>query len=172
MLSTRFIRGCSILLLTFILVSSTQAQWGRRRRPGAGVTGPAQTSYLGLRVGNDFKNDDLLLGAHFWLPVGRLWKFAPGFDYYLVDDATRWQFNGDLIFKPHPLRPFYFGGGLAMDYAKAERGAFETQWGGNALVGLEFSRLRVIKPFIQARWTFYEPGNFFSLVGGLNLALR
>ena len=88
---------------------------------------------------------------------------------------NRWQFDGDLVFKPRPAGIFYFGGGLAMDYIVPESGAESTsKFGGNAFVGLDFSghRRRSMAPFIKARWTIYEDETFFSLLGGLSLALK
>lgn len=162
-----------MILISLFLVNAVNAQMRRRpRRPVYRRANPV--SFVGLRFGNDFKHDQLLIGGQFWLPVGKFWRLAPGFDYYLEENLTRWQFNGDIIFKPRPMGPVYFGGGVAVDYAKFKEQDFETTVGGNALLGLEFSgrRKRSIVPYLQARWTIYEDQTFFSLIGGLNLALR
>mgnify|MGYP006300647631 CR=1 FL=1 len=132
---------------------------------------------LGLRIGNDFGNEQYLLGGQLWMPVGRFWTVAPNFEYYFVDEKdkyNRWQFNADLIFKPAPRRPLHFGGGLAVNYLTPSDGDSETELGGNVLVGLDFSGLRraSMYPYIQARWTFLEDDNYFSLLGGINLVLR
>lgn len=173
MLSKKFLQVISVVLLSLIIANAANAQF-RRRRPRNRKQASQQVSVLGVRFGSDFKHDQLLVGAHLWLPAGRFWKLAPGFDYYFAKEMTRWQFNGDIIFKPHPRHAFYLGGGLAVDYAKPEAGEFETNLGGNALVGLEVGGrgFRSLKPYIQARWTFYENDTFFSFLGGLNLALR
>lgn len=132
---------------------------------------------IGLRIGNDFENEQYLLGGQFWMPVGHFWSFAPNFEYYFVDEKasyTRWQFNGDLIFKPAPRKPLHFGGGLAVNYLTPSQGDSETEFGGNVLAGLDFSGLRraSMHPYIQARWTFLEDDNYFSLIGGINFVLR
>lgn len=130
------------------------------------------TSSLGLRGGYDFKQDQYLVGAHFWLPVGIFWDFIPGVDYYFTDnDSKRWQFNGDLVFKPRPTGPLYFGGGLAVQYLTLDE---QTDIGGNILVGLQFGRLRkpVMYPYIQARWTLLADQRYLSLLGGINFVLR
>jgi hypothetical protein len=161
-----------LILLTLFLASSVNAQL--RRRPGRPFTRPNPVSFIGLRIGNDFKHDQFLVGGQFWLPAGNFWRLAPGFDYYLADDQIRWQFNGDILFKPRPLGPLYFGGGVAVDYAKFNEQDFVTTVGGNVLLGLEFGSRRKssVVPFIQTRWTIYDAETFFSLIGGLNLALR
>lgn len=50
----------------------------------------------------------------------------------------------------------------------------ETDFGGNVLVGLEFGGFRkpAMYPYIQARWTFLEGKEYFSLLGGINFILR
>ncbi|MBN2092391.1 hypothetical protein JW964_22410 [candidate division KSB1 bacterium] len=168
-----FSRYLSIGLLIIILATSVNAQFGRRRRPEPNRR-PSPVSFLGLKAGKDFKNDQFEVGAQLLLPVSRFWYLAPNFDYYFAEKMDRWQFNGDVIFKPRPLSAFYLGGGVAVDYARPEGGEFATEVGGNALVGLSFGgrRLRAMQPFIQARWTFYDKHSFFTLQGGLNLALR
>lgn len=162
-------------LLALMIFADADAQW--RRRPGRHqseqrpvATAPA----LGIRVGNDFNQDNLLLGGQLWLPAGRFWQLAPGFDYFFIKDGARWQFNGDLVFKPRPRGFFYLGGGLAVDYKLPETGASQSMFGGNALLGLDLGKGRrtPIWPFIQARWTFFEDLSYFSLIGGINLALR
>lgn len=173
MKSNIYSRCLSIMLLVIILATSVNAQFGRRRRPEPDRR-PSPVSFLGLKAGKDFKNDQFEVGAQLLLPVSRFWYLAPNFDYYLAENLTRWQFNGDIMFKPHPLSAFYLGGGVAVDYARPDGGEFATEIGGNAFVGLMFGglRLRTMQPFVQARWTFYDRDSFFTLQGGLNLALR
>ena len=132
---------------------------------------------IGVRFGNDFEHDQLFLGGHLWMPVGVFWKLAPSFEYYFVDKEdkyNRWQFNADFMFKPRPRYPFYLGGGVAVNYAIPEKGDSETKVGGNAVVGFDFGRIRLpsMYPYIQARWTFMEDDNYFSLLGGINMILK
>lgn len=165
------IRILSVITIVILLASALSAQH-RPRRMGRPVRMQPAAS-IGLRVGNDFKNDQYLVGAHFWLPVGVFWNFIPSADYYFTDnDFKRWQFNGDVVFKPRPRGSFYFGGGVAVEYLTSND---RTDVGGNVLVGFEFSgrRRTPITPYIQARWTFLDDHHeHFSLQGGINFILR
>ena len=128
---------------------------------------------LGIMVGKNIKQNDVFAGAFLWLPAGMFWNFAPGFNYYFNDSEAKyknWQFNGDLIFKPRPNGILYFGGGLAVDYVLPEKGDNSTEFGGNALAGLQFGGRSPLKFFIQSRWSFFQDTRF-SVMGGINLAL-
>jgi len=160
----------ALIIMLVIFASSVLAQPRQRRfkkRPGI-----QQTSSIGARFGNDFKNDQYFVGGQFRLPVGIFWRFTPSADYYFTDnDSKRWQFNGDLIFKPRPFGPLFLGGGVAVQYLTLDK---KSDVGGNALVGLEFigRRLPVMTPYIQARWTFLPHEQYFSLLAGINFILR
>lgn len=160
-----------ITTMLMIFVGSVAAQHRPRRfqqRPQM-----RQSSSIGVRFGNDFKNDQYFIGGHFWVPVGIFWRFIPSADYYFNHaDYKRWQFNGDLIFKPRPAGPLHFGGGVAVQYLTVDK---KSDVGGNVIIGLDFSRLRmpIMSPYIQARWTFLDKNNqFFSLLGGINFILK
>lgn len=165
-----------VVLAIFIVNVVADAQIRKRpKRFRDNATKPVTS--IGVRFGNDFKHEQLLLGGHLWLPVGIFWKFAPSFEYYFVDENenySRWQFNADFMFKPRPRYPLYFGGGVAVNYIMPEPGESESKVGGNALVGLDFGRFRLpsMYPYLQARWTFLEDDTYFSLLGGINLILR
>jgi len=166
-------------LILFFDVADAQAygiRRGRRmppRRPRMQQmkkTQPAPS--LGLYWGHNFDADMNLVGGQLNLPAGRFWEFAPGAEYSFTGnpDSKRWQFNGDLLFKPAPMGFLYFGGGLAVEYLLPEKADNQTNFGGNALVGLEFGRAPM-KLFIQGRWTFLEETSFAAM-GGLRLSLR
>ncbi|MCU0646162.1 MAG: hypothetical protein MUC94_18130 [bacterium] len=164
-------RILSIVTVIILLAGSLYAQHRPRRMRQPAMMKPAAS--VGLRIGNDFKHDQYLVGAHFWLPVGLFWNFIPSADYYFTDnDFKRWQFNGDVVFKPRPRGSLYFGGGVAVEYLTLDD---RTDVGGNVLVGLEFRgrRKTPITPYIQARWTFLDENReYFSLLGGINFILR
>ena len=94
----------AIFVFNSIVNAQLRRRSARHKRPA--VT-PATS--IGVRMGKDFKHDQLLLGGHLWMPVGIFWKLAPGFEYYFVDkneDYKRWQFNADFMFKPRPRHPY------------------------------------------------------------------
>ncbi len=168
----------ALAALVFFTINTATANPGynrqrRRNYPRRHVKKPVEM--LGLRVGHDFKNEQMLIGGHFLMPTGVFWRFVPGFDYYLTNDEDpyqRWQFNGDVIFTPRPRGPLYFGGGVAMNYLLPDGAENTTEWGGNALVGMQIGRRRSpLKFYMQARWSFFEQTTL-SVVGGVNLALR
>ena len=166
--------GLTLIVITILLANTIFAQPRSRRfrRPRQKVK---QTSAVGIQVGNDFENDQLLIGGQFWLPLGIFWKFVPSAEYFFTDnDSTRWQFNGDFLFKPKPNGMLHFGGGIAMQYLNSDVINEQMDFGWNLIVGLDFGRLRgpVIYPFVQARWTFIEKEEYFSVLGGINLILR
>ncbi len=150
----------SITMLAVLLLISTSIQAQPRRRPRFRKATPrvAPVSYLGLKIGQDFRNEVTLAGAHLWMPVGRYWRLAPGFDYFLGDKNNHWQFNGDFIFQAQHRSPLYLGGGLAVDYQHPDQMDAQTRIGGNAFVGLVLGRHKnaAFQPFIQARWRIHQ----------------
>ncbi len=163
----------SAFLIMLFVVNTVFAQPRRRKihRPRRQIEQP---SAIGLRVGNDFENEQLMAGGHLWLPLGVLWKFVPSAEYYFTEnDTTRWQFNGDFLFKPNPRGFFYLGAGVAVQYLDSEYVSEEFDFGGNLIAGMEFGRIRSpITPYIQARWTFIDDDQFFTLLGGINFVLK
>lgn len=134
---------------------------------------PKPAPSLGLYWGHNFDAEQNLVGGMLNLPVGRFWEFSPGAEYALTgadSKVNRWQINGDLVFKPAPMGFLYFGGGLAVEYLLPEKADNQTNFGGSALVGLEFGRAP-LKFFVQGRWTFLEETTFAAM-GGLSLSLR
>ncbi len=162
----------TMLLLFFVnlLTAQPRSRRLRRYRPKT-----KQTASIGIRLGNDFKNEQFIAGGHLWLPLGVFWKFVPSADYYFTkNDSTRWQFNGDFLFKPVPNGIFHFGGGIAAQYLNAEYIDEPLDFGGNLIVGLDFSRIRgpAMYPYLQARMTFINKERYFSVLGGVNLILK
>ena len=166
-----------IIVCLFILTEATFAQRripARRPLKRTMLQRMNHQEMLGFYFGQDLDNQNYLASAFLWIPAGIFWNFAPGVDYYFTDREAhlqQWQFNGDLIFKPRPLGVFYLGGGLAVDYILPEKGENITEFGGNALAGLQFGSLSPFKFFMQARWTFLRDTRF-SVMGGIKLVLR
>jgi len=158
------------LFFVSVLMAQPRSKRFRRYRPKA-----KQTAAVGIRMGNDFQMDQLFAGGHLWLPLGVFWKFVPGADYYFTkNDSSKWQFNGDFLFKPNPNGMVYFGAGVAALYLNAEDINEPLEFGGNLIVGLDFGKIRgpVMYPYFQARWTFINKEKYFSVLGGINLILK
>ena len=170
-----------VLILTLIVstfvVEPAFAQF-RPRRPDIRKRKMAQQfapkERIGIRIGNDFTHETYAAGAHLWIPAGLFWQFVPSFDYHFLDsdmELTRWQFNGDLVFQPRPNGLIYFGGGLAVNYLLPDEAESTTDFGGNALIGLQTNPRKPMSLFLQARWTLYKKTEF-ALLGGINMQLR
>jgi len=43
---------------------------------------------IGIRLGNDFERDPLLLGAQFWFPLGSCCHLVPSFDMMLREKIS------------------------------------------------------------------------------------
>ncbi|MBN2410474.1 hypothetical protein JXQ31_02205 [candidate division KSB1 bacterium] len=168
-----------LFLVCFILISDTAFSQRRfpPRRPALRIRQQQMNrpEMLGLVGGKNIKYDNYFAGAFLWLPSGMFWNFAPGFEYNFINSEKNdknWQFNGDLIFKPRPGGVFYLGGGLAVDYVLPEQGQKTTEFGANALAGFQFGgRRSPLKFFVQTRWTFFRDTRF-SVMSGINMALR
>ncbi len=160
------------ILMVFMIQTVDAGQFRRRPvRRHKVVVAPS----LGIRFGNDFDNDQFLLGGHLCLPAGVFWRFVPSGEYYFTqNDSTRWMANVDFIFKPKPNGFLYFGGGIAMQHLSQQEMKSSTDFGGNLLVGIEFSNpgFSPMSPYLQARWTFLNEETYFSLLGGVNLILK
>ena len=162
------------VLVLILAATSLQAQYRRYPRARKVAQRNQPVSYLGLHIGQDFGNEMTLAGAHLWMPVGRFWRFAPGFEYFLEDETNHWQFNGDFVFQASRRSPLYLGGGVAVDYQHPEDMDSETKIGGNVFAGLALGRRQnaAFQPFVQARWRIFEKETAFDVQAGLNLALR
>ena len=165
------------LLLSFLVAETSFAQL-RPRRPDLRKKlyhqQMAPKEMIGLRIGNNFEHENYLAGAQLVLPAGLFWRFVPSFDYHFVEpelELDRWQFNGDIVFQPRPNGLFYFGGGLAVNYLLPDKGDSTTEFGGNALLGLQTNPRRPMSLFVQARWSFFDETEF-ALLGGINMQLR
>ena len=170
----KIVIGISTVLAVLFLMNSLMAQSRnhRFRKPRPKIK---QSAAIGVRFGNDFKNEQLFAGAHFSLPMGIFWKFVPSADYYFTkNDSTKWQFNGDFLFKPNPKGIFYLGSGVAVQYLNTNEKTEQMDFGGNLILGLDFGKTRgtAMYPYLQARWTFIDEEEYFSFLGGINFILK
>lgn len=165
------------MIVILILAQSTDAQIQRRRRPMMQrqmkrIEIPAA---IGIHGGNDFQADEMFAGGHLYLPLGIFWKFEPGGEYYFTQsDTTKFQLDGNFIFKPSLRAGLYLGAGIASQYVKTESAQDNWNFGWNLLVGFEFSGIKppAMYPYIQAKWTIIDKETNFSALAGLNFVLR
>lgn len=123
-------------------------------------------SRFGVRAGVYMDQDDGFVGVHAISVIARHWKFAPNFEYVLVDRGSLFTINADF---QHDLPSrsstvFWLGGGLGISHASF-RDVSNTDTGLNLLVGANFGR-RPACPFIQAKVTFFDD-NALVLGGGI-----
>ena len=135
----------------------TQAQVDR-------MSGPM----LGLRGSYDFDNRIMGYGAQARFPIDWNLQFAPSIDAYSKSGASLVQGNLDFIVTGRGGM-FYLGGGLAI--IKPQSG--DAKYGANIYPGIDLPPLfdTPVRPFIEARWTFWEGNAPFRVVFGLNIPL-
>jgi hypothetical protein len=135
------------------------------------VSGGAQaSSHVGMRMGYNFTNEELMLSANLTVPMARRVEFYPSIDIYTPDRGNRIGFNGDVkvMFPMSPGPQFYVGGGLGV-LSRTEGDFSNTDLGVNLLMGLE-SRSGWIHPFAEGKVLLHDRSQF-QLIGGLNLTL-
>lgn len=155
--------GAGLALVAFPL----EAQ--RRAAPAARAAS-TNAPRVGPHLGYNFDTEELLVGAHFALPVAQGFELYPSFDYHLVDGGTLWALNFDARYRPPlPRGMLYVGGGV--NYMRASAGGFSAgDTNINMFGGVEMKGRR-LSPYGEARFTLGD-GSTFQLVGGLNISLR
>ena len=138
----------------------------------ATATGAAAQSstHVGMRVGYNFKLEEVLLSANLTVPMTNRIEFYPSLDIYTPERGNRIGFNGDVkISFPMTSGPqFYLGGGVGV--VNRNEGDFSnTDVGANLLGGLE-SRVGWIHPFVEGKVLLHDRSQF-QLIGGLNLTI-
>lgn len=128
------------------------------------------STHVGMRIGYNFDNEEVLLSANLTVPMTSRIEFYPSIDIYTPERGNRIGFNGDVkVMFPMSSGPsFYAGGGIGV--VNRNEGDFSnTDVGANLLFGLE-SRIGWIHPFAEAKVLVHDRSQF-QLIGGLNLTL-
>lgn len=136
----------------------------------AAGAGAQASTHVGMRVGYNFKNEEVLLSANLTVPMTSRIEFYPSIDIYTPERGNRIGFNGDVkvMFPTSGGPQLYAGGGLGI--VNRNEGDFSnTDLGVNLLLGLE-SRIGWIHPFAEGKVLLHDRSQF-QLIGGINLTL-
>ena len=120
---------------------------------------------IGLRGSYDFDNKLFGYGAQARFPIDWNLQFAPSLEAYSKSGSTTVQGNVDLIATGRGGW-FYVGGGLAIIKPQGT----DAKFGANVYPGADLPALfdTPVRPFVEARWTFWEGNTPLRLVFGLN----
>ncbi len=108
---------------------------------------------FGIRGGLYTDADKPFLGAEFLTGIARGVDFNPNLEYVFTDNMTYMTFNIDAHFDFYERTGsfMYFGGGLAIQYAKIDGyDESDTNTGVNLFVGVGLNKKPVI-PYLQAK---------------------
>jgi len=158
--------GC-ILILLVVVSSSTEAfgQYGRYRR------GDRFRPHIEVGVRGLYDYDLKVWGAggQLVVPVFRGILFYPNGSVLFADNQNYTQYNLDVRLNQFQL---YFGGGLAF-VEGARLNEEGTQQGSDLFVGLQprLFRMPFLTPFVEARWTYIQIFQIFTLHFGVNFRL-
>lgn len=156
-----------LFILIVVLFSSTDAfgQYGRYRR-GERFRPRIQ---LGARGLYDYDIHVWGAGGQLVIPVIRGILFYPNGSVLFADNQNYTQYNLDVRLNQFQL---YFGGGLAIIQG-ARLNEEKTQHGTDLFVGFQpqLFRRSFITPFVEARWTYVQIFQIFTLHFGVNFRL-
>lgn len=158
----RIARALVVLLTLASLPSLAAAQ---QPRPSQAQVDRMSGPLIGLRGSYDFDNKIGGYGLQARFPIDWNLQFAPSLDAYARNGSTTLQGNVDLIATGRGGW-FYVGGGLAIIKAQG----LDAKFGANIYPGVDLPALfdTPVRPFVEARWTFWEGNTPFRLVVGLN----
>lgn len=159
----RTFRALAALSVLVLLPATAVAQ---QPRPTQGQVDRMSGPMFGVRGSYDFDNKVMGYGAQARFPIDWNLQVAPSVEAYSKNGATLVQGNVDLIATGRGGW-FYVGGGLAIIKAQGA----DAKFGANVYPGLDFPALfdTPLRPFVEARWTFWEGNTPFRLVFGLNV---
>lgn len=164
-----------LAVVLLALPSTVQAQ--RRRVPRRGRLPLLPLSpALGPRLGYDFGEEGMTVGAELELPLHRRVGLIPSADLYFLSGRTAWQANLDAALRVGRLGFLYTGGGLALgNRIRDRRLPFENgaRGGADLFVGIRRpGRRGSVRPYVQGRWTFIAHQSPFQLLAGVDFPLR
>lgn len=158
----RTFRALAALGVLVVLPATAVAQ---QPRPTQSQVDRMSGPMIGLRGSYDADNKLFGYGAQARFPIDWNLQVAPSVEAYSTSGSTLVQGNVDLIATGRGGW-FYVGGGLAVIKAQGA----DAKVGANVYPGLDFPALldTPLRPFVEARWTFWEGNTPFRLVLGLN----
>ena len=127
-------------------------------------------THIGTRAGYDFQTDEVILGAHFTVPISTQIEFYPSLELYLPDRGNKIGFNGDVkvMLPTRASYDLYAGGGLGIVNQNLGD-VSNTDLGVNLLVGIG-SRVGRIHPFGEAKLLIHDDTQLV-LFAGVNFTL-
>lgn len=139
------------------------------------TTAPAAAqanSYVGMRVGYNFRLEDPLISAHLQIPMTSRIYFYPSMDVFAPETGNRIGFNGDIKIGLPSLSAMgprlYAGAGIGITNHN-DAGISTSDVGANFLFGIE-SQVGWLHPFAEGRLMLYNRSQF-QMVAGVNIAL-
>jgi len=137
------------------------------------VASPASAQF-GVRAGYSFEPDQVVLGAHYSIPVSApSLYFIPSGEVAFGDELFTLNANGDLVYRfstSGSVKP-YVGGGvtLAMYDPDAEGADSQTEFGANALGGIWLNTEGSTPWFIEGKFGLTDEVPDFKIMAGLGL---
>ena len=158
----RKIRALAALGVLVVLPATAVAQ---QPRPTQAQVDRMSGPMFGLRGSYDVDNKLFGYGAQARFPIDWNLQVAPSVEAYSKSGSTLVQGNVDVIATGRGGW-FYVGGGLAIIKAQGA----DAKFGANVYPGVDLPALfdTPLRPFVEARWTFWEGNTPFRLVFGLN----
>ena len=130
------------------------------------------TSYVGMRIGYNFRSEEPLVSAHLQVPMTSQIYFYPSLDVYAPETGNRIGFNGDVKVRlpsSSAMGPrLYAGAGIGVTN-RNEDGFSNSDIGANLLFGVE-SQIGWLHPFAEGKFMIYDRTQF-QVVAGVNITL-
>ena len=153
------------LVACLALASLPTAGVAQQPRPAQAQVDRMSGPLIGLRGSYDFDNKIAGYGLQARFPIDWNLQFAPSLDAYAKNGSTTLQGNVDLIATGRGGW-FYIGGGLAIIKPQGT----DAKYGANIYPGVDLPALfdTPVRPFVEARWTFWDGNTPFRFAFGLN----
>ncbi len=158
-------RIAGAVVVTLVLSGAPVLVRAQQPRPSQAQVERMSGPMIGLRGSYDIDNRLTGFGAQARFPIDWNLQVAPSIDAYARSGSTTVQGNFDLIATGRGGW-FYVGGGLAV--IKPSSG--DAQFGANIYPGIDLPALldTPVRPFVEARWTFWNGNAPLRVVFGLN----
>lgn len=166
--------GVTIATAGLVVLMACPGRVLAQRRPGGLLALPPSAPTLGLRSGYEFSASAWSVGGRSSVPLSPRVELLPSVDAFFLGARTAWQANLDAALLLGPRGDLYAGGGIAFgnrDTDPLQTNAGRTRAHLNLLAGLRFPG-RVVKPYVEGRWTFLEQRTPLHLVFGLDIPIH